>query len=213
MEQEVREVIRMNAKTDWDGHGKFSLQNCLFILITAFIFQSATATELLFKSPDGGRVTLNVKKQQVTAKDDQNSIAYKVAPSISKHLKRAEDVRLIGNPSNPESPIFIVMTREPSRPNAMGRGYCGAGYEDYLLLVEILEQKLFLRDRFLLQSCLKSISMYIDQGDDHPKNGLIDEKNGSLSYRLVDDDADKKRTLTVSDKHFKTGLVQDPDNK
>lgn len=190
---------------------KISLQNCLFILIAAFVVQSATATELLLKSPDGGRVTLTVKKQQVTAKDNQNNIAYEVAAGISKHLKRAEDVRLVGNPSNPGSQLFIVMTREPSRPDAMGRGYCGAGYEDYLLLVEILGRKLLLRDQFLLQSCLKSISMYIDQGDDHPKNGLIDENNGSLSYRLVDDDADKKRTLTVSGKHFKTGLAQDPD--
>lgn len=188
---------------------KISLQNCLFIFFTAFIVQSATAAELLLKSPNGGRVTLNVKKQQVIAKDTQNKITYEVAAGISKHLKQAEDVRLVGNPSNLESQLFIMMTREPSRPSAMGRGYCGAGYEDYLLLVEILGRKLLLRDQFLLQSCLKSISMYVDQGDDHPKNGLIDEKNGSLSYRLVDDDADKRRTLTVSDKHFKTVLVQD----
>ncbi len=209
MGQEVSEMICMNHETNRGGYGKISLSSWLFIFIAAFIDQSAAATELLLQSPDGGRVTLNVKKQKVTARDNQNNIAYEVATGISKHLKRAGDVRLVGGPSNPESQLFIVMTREPSRPNAMGQGYCGAGYEDYLLLVEILERKLLLRDRFLLQSCLKSISMYIDQGDDHSKNGLIDDKNGSLSYRLVDDDADKKRTLTVSDKHFKTGLVQD----
>lgn len=50
----------------------------------------------------------------------------------------------------------------------MGQGYCGAGYEDYLLLVEIRGKKLTLKDQFLLQSCLKSISMFIDQGDDIP---------------------------------------------
>lgn len=99
-----------------------------------------------------------------------------MATGISKHLKQAEDVRLVGNSSNPEPQLFIVMIREPSLPNTMGRGYCGAGYEDYLLLVEILGRKLLLRDELLLQSCLKSIAMYLDQGDDHPKNGLIDEK-------------------------------------
>lgn len=74
----------------------------------------------------------------------------------------------------------------------MGQGYCGAGYEDYLLLVEIRGKKLTLKDQFLLQSCLKSISMFIDQGDDNPSNGLTHEKDGSFTYRLVEDDYKKK---------------------
>jgi hypothetical protein len=88
----------------------------------------------------------------------------------------------------------------------MGQGYCGAGYEDYLLLVEILKKELIFRDKFLLQSCIKSISVFIDQGDDNPSNALIHEKDGSLSYRLVDDDYNNRRKLTIQKKRFKVEL-------
>jgi hypothetical protein len=189
---------------------RISFVGCLFIFITTIIVPPAGATDILLSSPQSGRVTLDVKKQHVIAKDNEKNIIYEVAAAISQYLIRADDIRLIGNVSNTKAQLFIVMAREPSRPKAMGRGYCGAGYEDYLLLVEVLEKKLLLRDQLLLQSCLKSISMFIDQGDDHPSNGLINEKDGSFSYRLVDDDADKKRMLTISDKHFKTKLVQAP---
>jgi hypothetical protein len=187
-----------------------SFLGCLFAFIATFIVPPVSATDLLLPSPKGGRVAIHVKKQHVIAKDNEKNIIYEVAATVSKHLTRADDIRLVGNAGNPKEQLFIVMVREPSRPNAMGRGYCGAGYEDYLLLVEMLEEKLLLRDQLLLQSCLKSISMFIDQGDDHPSNGLAHEKDDSYSYRLVDDDAEKKRMLTVSDKHFKTKLVPTP---
>ena len=190
---------------------RISFPGCLFIFITTLIAPPASATDLLLSPRNSGRVDLNVKKQHVIAKDNEKNITYEVAAAVSQHLARADDIRLVGNASNPKAQLFIVMAREPSRPKAMGRGYCGAGYEDYLLLVEIIDRKLLLRDQLLLQSCLKSISMFIDQGEDHPSNGLIHENGGFFSYRLVDDDADKKRMLTVSDKHFKTTLVRTPD--
>lgn len=187
-----------------------SFLGCLFVFIATFIVPTASATDLLLLSTKGGRVAVHVKKQHVIAKDNEKNIIYKVAATVSQHLTRADDIRLVGNAGNSKEQLFIVMVREPSRANAMGRGYCGEGYEDYLLLVEILEQKLLLRDQLLLQSCLKSISMFIDQGDNHPSNGLAHEKDGSYSYRLVDDDAEKKRMLTVNDKHFKNKLVSTP---
>lgn len=187
-----------------------SFLGCLFIFIATFIVPPVSATDLLLPSPMGGGVAIHVKKQHVFAKDNEKNIVYEVAATVSQHLTRADDIRLIRHAGNPKEQLFIVMVREPSRPNGMGRGYCGAGYEDYLLLVEILEQKLLLRDQLLLQSCLKSISMFIDQGDNHPSNGLAHEKDGSYSYRLVDDDAEKKRMLTVNDKHFKNKLVSIP---
>jgi hypothetical protein len=190
---------------------RISFVACLFTFIANSAVPPANATDLLLSSPKGGRVVINVKKQHVIAKDNEKNILYEVGATVAQHLTRADDIQLVANASNPKTQLFIVMAREPSRPKAMGRGYCGAGYEDYLLLVEILEKNLLLRDQLLLQSCLKNISMFIDQGDDHPSNGLIHEKHDSFSYRLVDDDADKKRMLTVSDKQFKTKLVRASD--
>jgi len=183
----------------------------IFVFIATFTVLPASATDLLLLPSKSGRVAISIKKQQVIAKDNEKNILYEVAPTVSQHLVRADDIRLVENANNSKAQLFIVVAREPSRPKAMGRDYCGAGYEDYLLLVEILEQKLLLRDEILLQSCLKSISMFIDHGEDHPSNGLTYEKNGSFSYRLVNDNADEKRMLSVSDKHFKTKLVRASD--
>jgi len=171
-------------------------------LLAIFISQTAIADDLVLPSPQGTYVVIDIKKQQVRAKDKEKNINYNVDKAISRHFIRAEDIQLISNKWNSETQLFIILTREPSRPDAMGRGYCGAGYEDYLLLVEMLDGKLTLRDQFLLQSCLKSISMLIDQGDDNPNNGLIHEKDGSFTYRLVDDDYNKKKILTINKKRF-----------
>jgi hypothetical protein len=187
-----------------------SISTSTIILLAALISPTATADNLVLPSAKGSRVVIDVKKQQVLAKDKERNISYKIDNAIAKHFIRAQDIQLIANESKPEAQLFIVLTREPSRPNAMGQGYCGAGYEDYLLLVEMLDHKLTLRDQFLLQSCLKSISMFIDQGDDNPGNGLAHEKDGSLTYRLVDDDYDKKRTLSINKKHFEIKLLSPP---
>jgi hypothetical protein len=186
---------------------KISFASGLLILLATATAPTAVANDIVLPSSKGPRVSISVEKQHVTAKDKENNINYDVDGAVSRYLKRADDIRLIANESNPRAQLFIMLAREYSRPGAMGQGYCGAGYEDYLLLVEILERKLVLRDQLLLQSCLRSISMFIDQGDDHPSNGFTHEKDGSLSYRLVDDDYEKKRVLTVIAQRFKVTLV------
>lgn len=180
------------------------------ILLVTLIPPIAVANDLVLQSAHGPRVVIDVKKQRVLAEDKERNISYNVDKAISRHFIQAENIQLISNESNPEAQLYIVLTREPSRPSAMGQGYCGAGYEDYLLLVEILGHKLTLRDQFLLQSCLKSISMFIDHGDDSPSNGLTHKKDGSFTYRLVDDDYDKTRALIINNKHFDIKLLPPP---
>jgi hypothetical protein len=96
----------------------------------------------------------------------------------------------------------------------MGRGYCGAGYEDYLLLLEISANKIVLRDQFLLQSCLKSISMLIEHGDDldDAGNGLIPNHDGSFSYRLLEDKAEEERRIAIRARRFKVDIVPATDH-
>jgi len=169
-----------------------NLPTYTIILLTILISPTTVADDLVLQSAQGTRVVIDVKKPQVFTKDKERKISYIIDNAIIRHFIRAEDIRLIEKESKPEAQLFTVLTREPSRPGAMGQGYCGAGYEDYLLLVEIRGKKLTLKDQFLLQSCLKSISMFIDQGDDNPSNGLTNEKDGSFTYRLVEDDYKKR---------------------
>jgi hypothetical protein len=177
------------------------------ILLTTIIASYAVADDLLLPSSQGPGVVISTKKQRVIAKDKGKNIDYKIDSAASRYLTRADNIRLIANGSGQKTQLFIILSREPSRPGATGQGYCGAGFEDYLLLVEILKRELVLRDQLLLQSCLKSISLFIDQGDDNPSNGLTRKKDGSLIYRLVNDDCDKERVLTISKSRFKIILT------
>jgi hypothetical protein len=177
------------------------------MILAATVALPAVADDIMLLSVHGPRISIDIKEGRAVAKDKEKNIVYQVDRAISRHLIRGSDTRLISSESGSKEQLFIVLTREPSRPGAMGHGYCGAGYEDYLLLIEVLGRKLLLRDQFLVQSCLKSISMFIDQGDDSPANGITRERDGSFSYRLVDDDYDKKRILKIKEKRLRIDLA------
>jgi hypothetical protein len=153
-----------------------------------------------------------VRGGEVIARDAGSGILYAVAKQISPHLIRASDLHLLGDTKDRSGHFLIVLSRELSRPGSMGQGYCGAGYEDYLLLLELRGSKMMLRDELLLQSCLKSISMFIDHGDDDPAASLIRRVNGSFEYRMVEDDYDKRRILTVKNGRFRVALMHSLDD-
>lgn len=181
---------------------------CMAISVFATITTCAEDALLLFRH-DNTQVALKIKNHHLVAEELSKHSNYKVSSKVSRHLTRAYDVHIITNKNRPNGPLFIVLSREPSRPNALGRGYCGAGYEEYLLLIEVTNSKIELHDQLLLQSCLKSISMFIDHGDDlaDAKNGLIPNSDGSFSYHLVDDAADQERNLRVDARRFKVKLL------
>lgn len=58
---------------------------------------------------------------------------------------------------------FFIVTQTSS--NHSGSGYCGAGTEDHLRLIELdkKQKRLIQKDSLLIQSCLKSISLQDDQ--------------------------------------------------
>jgi hypothetical protein len=176
------------------------------------IFATITARAddtLLLLSSHGTQVALKVQNHHLVAQELEKHLNYQFYNAVSGHLIRAYNAHIIADKSDQNGPLFIVLSREPSRPNAMGRGYCGAGYEEYLLLIEVTGSKIELRDQFLLQSCLKSISMFVDHGNDlnDAENGLILNSDGSFRYRLVDDEADQERNLVVRARRFKVSLV------
>jgi hypothetical protein len=185
----------------------------IFINLLTTISASANDEVLLLSSHDT-HISLKIQNHRLIANEIGKKLNYKVSDALSSHLMRAYDVRTISEKIEKNGRLFIVLSREPSRPNALGRGYCGAGYEEYLLLIEISRAKIELRDNFLLQSCLKSISMLITEGDDldDAGNGLIPNDDGSFSYRLLQDEATQERNLIVRDRRFKVNLVPATDH-
>jgi hypothetical protein len=187
------------------------LKKIKILLILASIFASLSASaddDVLLLSSHDVQVSVKMQNQRLIATENGKKLNYKISSAVSNHLMRAYDARMISDRSDQSGKLFIVLSREPSRPNSMGRGYCGAGYEEYLLLIEISGAKIELRDQFLLQSCLKSISMSIDHGDDLDDggNGLIPNNDGSFSYRLLEDAATQERNLAVHARRFKVSL-------
>jgi len=86
-----------------------------------------------------------------------------------------------------------LLVREASR--ARGDvGFCGAGHEDHLLLIKVTKSVGIAVDDLLAQSCLKSISMDMDQFNELTGAISIDEQARRLSLQqTVSSDTDSFR--------------------
>jgi hypothetical protein len=190
---------------------KISLQMCLLCVFITYASPSI-AMDLTLPVSQDTRISMSVRNNRVTANDVEKNIAYRVDSSISAHMKKADEIQLLDYKSNTKNPLFIILSREPSRLGRMGMGYCGAGYEDYLLLVEPGNRKIVLRDKLLLQSCLEGKLIYNDAGGDDITKLLIPGKNNSFHFRWESDDDNRQRNLTVRNGRFLMPLVDSGEN-
>jgi hypothetical protein len=175
---------------------------CLSSILTAV---AAVAGELTLPSEQKAHIYVHVRDNHVIATNQDKTIRYEVAKPVSVHVLKAESLRLISHQSNLRTKQFIILSHELSRPGALGHGYCGGGYEDYLVLIELSGRKIIFLDELLLQSCLKSI----DLGEDDPINALTQNKNGSFTFQWLSDDY--RRNLSVREKRFHTDFIPPTD--
>ncbi len=90
-------------------------------------------------------------------------------------MRKSEDLIDVLQRHTGNGIYWIFIARIPSKlPHPTG--YCGAGYEDKLILSHYDGKKLALRDNFLLQSCLSSISLQSDSPNDQLKSISIDHQ-------------------------------------
>lgn len=84
-------------------------------------------------------------------------------------------------------------------PNAQGLVFCGAG----LLLLKISNNTLNIADKYLVDSCLESISLTSDQGDD-PSRALVrtDDKDKILTYDTIEGKSIKTHKIYIQEDHF-----------
>lgn len=101
--------------------------------------------------------------------------------ALSKQLMEADEAYILSKNTFPlkNQQAFTAIVRVPSSPKNP-EGFCGAGYEDYVLLIGIKENTAQLKDRILVQSCVNSISIVSDNGDD-PRNGIVYSKYPGLA--------------------------------
>lgn len=109
-----------------------------------------------------------------------------VDSAIRNALRDASELIGIGARAFPDGDrsYFVLAVATPSVERS-GTGFCGAGTEDRLLLIEWQGKvrKLALRDQFEIQSCLKSIALRSDQGSDLPT--LLGKVGGPTHIQLT----------------------------
>lgn len=91
---------------------------------------------------------------------------------LTRELRLASEVVSVGVKAfSQDGYTFLVLGVSTPSVVSPGSGYCGAGTEDVLLLVEWKTRppRLVLRDRIQVQSCLQSMELRSDQGNELSK--------------------------------------------
>jgi hypothetical protein len=186
-----------------------SIIRSLVLLFTVSICFSVLAENRAIDSLEitlVNKQTLVLKKTTsgaVVVDKNNNRLNVKLDPKLAKLLTRAEEISLIFPDPIFElnSLFFVVLVREPSK-SKRGTGFCGAGFEDYLLLIEAKSKRLSLLDNILLQSCLNSKELASDKGEGPLKAMRIDAANKSIVYKMLGEDVNK--TTTILSRKFHT---------
>lgn len=181
------------------------------IYVTAFFLMAlrsttASATDLILK-PVGESIIVAVGTDKITAKDQSKLKTYIVSRALAGHLTKSSEATLINSYPELRHPLFLILAREPSRPNAMGQGYCGVGEEDFLLLVKLEGRIITLQDEYLLQSCLKSKALRTEQIGLNVEDVLHLNSDGSYSFEMIDEDVGKISKIKISNGKFRLQKV------
>lgn len=117
-------------------------------------------------------------------------------PRSKQLLDSADEVRTVLVQLAERGSYVVLLARIPSTARR-GTGYCGAGYEDHLVLLSY-DQHFVFRDDFLLQSCLQSIALDTGDGDELVH---LDERKQTIAFRwLTKPDQDEHYLLIAGGK-------------
>lgn len=153
-----------------------SIKNSLALISTLLIgcLHTSHATKLKLLFLDGTQIEIRSENARSDNGPYSNGkgLVTQADKLLTEQLLHADDAFTLNQKTFflGSSPAFFVIVRIPSDLNHPD-GRCGAGHEDYILLVSIHGDIAKLEDRALIQSCLKDISLVSDKGD-HPRNAI-----------------------------------------
>ena len=137
---------------------------------------TARAESVSFRLPDLAVFTIAAEAGHVRARamprsDASSSRGEAVAVDrrlAAELLRAAQLVAVAGRGFSEGGRTFVVLGAAIPSVAKPGSGYCGAGAEDDLLVVEYKARprRLERRDRVQVQSCLRSMALQSDQGSD-----------------------------------------------
>ena len=181
---------------------KIQLHLALALTLT-FQTISATPAEPLLSFPLEKKQTVCIgpAKTNSSSKCDKFFDTKLVDKDVRQILQRGQELLPVFSQPNEAGDYLVFIARIHSK-TPQSSGYCGAGYEDHLVLLEYSEKHIALRDDFLLQSCLKSIALDTDSGDDILKSFLFDHSQYSIKFRWLTNPDDSNHTLTIANGKF-----------
>jgi len=150
------------------------MKKAAFLLAFAILAQPVLAKPSAVALPDGTNFILESTNRGVVARPAASTHQARVKASKADANLRAairgasQTLVLSARAFDKEGHRYFVLAVAKPSVKEQGAGFCGAGSEDHLLLVEWKTelQTLILRDDMLVQSCLKSITLQSDQGSD-----------------------------------------------
>lgn len=116
---------------------------------------------------DGGHVRSHLMPRPEASPSRGEAVAVDRRLAIALH-RASQLVAVAGRGFVEAGRTFVVLGAAIPSVAKPGLGYCGAGTEDYLLLIEwkTRPRRLELRDRVQVQSCLQSMALQSDQGSE-----------------------------------------------
>jgi len=160
--------------------------------------------------PDGSALTFALSKgsvrASVSAAPEMHSVV--MDASLKTTLAGATDLFVVGQRGfarNGRDYVILAVAKPSTERN--GTGYCGAGTEDQLLLLEWqpTTQTLGLRDVLALQSCLKTFELASDQGNDLKSlfSAFTDPTDLKLTWLNHPKYGDEPKSITVRNGKFR----------
>lgn len=174
----------------------FSVALCIAICALPILVTAATMDQLVIFFGDNRNVAILMKRGKVNAYYEDSSNAKEkiaISPELATIISKSDATQYLMHDHRDNGNLAIIISSVPSK-STSGAGFCGAGHEDYAVLIEKSNNMLISKDRYLLQSCLKS--MTIDAEDpERIITGLSkNEANFSFVFSLLEDPK-KARTL------------------
>jgi hypothetical protein len=125
----------------------------------------------------------------------------------SRILRPSDEIIPLLSTGSGNSRHLLMLLRTPST-QKRSTGFCGAGHEDSLILVELSGQRMIFKDRLLIQSCVKSLALESDDPDAPADALAIDKSAGALTFRWLGDAEGSSRLVKVAGGSLKLARVE-----
>jgi hypothetical protein len=180
-----------------------SLRLGLFAAVIFSSIASSAEQTLSFTLANGDVLSLSPAHHSPSASLKRVSSTHPVTidAKTARSLKSADELIALSPRAFPMKgyEAVLLIARVPSQ-RSNPSGYCGAGHEDYLMLLALEKQRLKLLDDFLVQSCLESMVLASDQGDD-PRNGIEVAPDARVLVKWLSHPkfGESKKTILIQD--------------